>query len=197
MTTDVDVQTTLQQQTSKSQYEYPSPKESCPPTPRLAEYKVSKRKSTPSRSLSHINSTDEKYLQGIVTLDVYSVYRDNPQMLLNRAEKKELPFDLANFKNTRGAPEVVWKKGGVLDISPDEDMYDQLTPEEIRISSTLRVLPLQYLHIKETILTQVHKRGPFKKRDAKSWFRIDTAILFDWFKALGWIPSDDEWEKKK
>lgn len=63
--------------------------------------------------------------------------------------------------------------GGVLDISPDEDMYDQLTPEEIRISSTLRVLPLQYLHIKETILTQVHKRGPFKKRDAKSWFRID------------------------
>ncbi|KAJ3321141.1 hypothetical protein HDV06_004594 [Boothiomyces sp. JEL0866] len=193
MTTDVDVQTTQQQQTSNPEYEYPSPKQSCPPTPKLTDYKVSKRKSTPSRSLSNINNTDEKYLQGIVTLDVYSVYKDNPKMLLSRTEKKDLPFDLSNFKNTRGAPEVVWKK----DISPDEDMYDQLTPEEIRISSTLRVLPLQYLHIKETILTQVHKRGPFKKRDAKSWFRIDTAILFDWFKALGWIPSDDEWEKKK
>jgi hypothetical protein len=92
--------------------------------------------------------------------------------------------------------------GGILTISPHEANYHDLTPEELKTSSILRVTPSQYLSIKETILTHVHTRGPFKKRDAKSWFRIDvnkvigtnqTAILFDWFRALGWIPSEEEW----
>ena len=52
-------------------------------------------------------------------------------------------------------------------------MYNLLTPEELILISTLRVLPAQYMHIKETMLGQLVKRGPFKKRDAKSWFRID------------------------
>ena len=60
-----------------------------------------------------------------------------------------------------------------MEISPTEEMYNLLTPEELLLSSTLRVLPAQYMHIKETMLGQVIKRGPFKKRDAKSWFRID------------------------
>jgi hypothetical protein len=58
-------------------------------------------------------------------------------------------------------------------IPRDAPGYDKLTAEEVTICSTLRILPDQYLHIKETILVQVEKRGPFKKRDAKSWFRID------------------------
>ena len=86
-----------------------------------------------------------------------------------------------------------------MTIPPTVPFYDQLTAEEIRTCSTLRVLPDQYLHIKQTILSAAEVRGPFKKRDAKSWFRIDvnkTAVLFDWFRSLGWIPSDEEWERR-
>ncbi|KAH6571447.1 hypothetical protein BASA60_007159 [Batrachochytrium salamandrivorans] len=50
--------------------------------------------------------------------------------------------------------------------------FTALTAEEVGICSTLRILPDQYMHIKEVILTQVERRGPFKKRDAKSWFRL-------------------------
>ncbi len=77
-------------------------------------------------------------------------------------------------------------------------MYHTLTEEEVRTCSTLRIYPEQYLLIKQTLLQAVETRGPFKKRDAKSWFRIDvnkTAVLFDWFKSLGWIPCDEEWER--
>jgi hypothetical protein len=78
------------------------------------------------------------------------------------------------YNDTKGAPQVLWKKGGMLRIPQDTEGYNNLTFEEIGICSTLRILPLQYLHIKETILGNVLKlKGPFKKRDAKSWFRID------------------------
>jgi hypothetical protein len=53
--------------------------------------------------------------------------------------------------------------------------------------------------MKQVILNAAEKRGPFKKRDAKSWFSVDvnkTAVLFDWFRALGWIPSDENWESE-
>lgn len=63
--------------------------------------------------------------------------------------------------------------GGILYIPPSAPGYDLLTIEEVGICSTLRILPLAYMHMKETILGQVSKRGPFKKRDAKSWFKID------------------------
>jgi hypothetical protein len=78
------------------------------------------------------------------------------------------------YNDTKGAPQVLWKKGGMLRIPQETEGYSNLTFEEIGICSTLRILPLQYLHIKETILGNVLKlKGPFKKRDAKSWFRID------------------------
>eukprot|EP00842_Homolaphlyctis_polyrhiza_P004636 jgi/Hompol1/5173/HPOL_004201-RA len=108
-------------------------------------------------------------------------------------------IDMTGFRDTSRAPPVFWKKGGLLYIRSDTPGYDLLTPEEITICSTLRVLPEQYMHIKEVILTQAERRGPFKKRDAKAWFRIDvnkTAIIFDWFRALGWIPDDAEWERR-
>ena len=105
-------------------------------------------------------------------------------------------IDLSLFKDTFGSPTVYWRKGSPLDIPTSSPYYDDLTPEEVRVCSAMRILPEQYLHIKETILTQVETRGPFKKRDAKAWFRIDvnkTAIIFDWFRALGWIPMDEQW----
>ncbi len=66
----------------------------------------------------------------------------------------------------------------MLQISPNEEKYSDLTPEEIKTCSILRMSPCQYLGMKETILTQVEKRGPFKKRDAKSWFRIDVNKVY-------------------
>ncbi|XJO74091.1 hypothetical protein BDV3_003314 [Batrachochytrium dendrobatidis] len=108
-------------------------------------------------------------------------------------------IDMSIFNDTSKAPPVFWKKGGMLYIPDTTPGFSLLTPEEVAICSTLRILPDQYMHIKEVILTQVERRGPFKKRDAKSWFRIDvnkTAIIYDWFRALGWIPSDEVWERQ-
>jgi hypothetical protein len=116
--------------------------------------------------------------------------------------------------------------GGMLTLLPTEKDYDQLTPEELKIASVLRVIPSQYLHIKETILTQARmysceliflgssERTLQKKRcEIMVPYRCKqgtcslcefcfnriynkTAILFDWFRALGWIPSDEVWESK-
>jgi hypothetical protein len=39
--------------------------------------------------------------------------------------------------------------------------------------------------------------GPFRKREAQTWFRMDVnkiCVIYDWFKALGWIPEYDQWE---
>ena len=51
--------------------------------------------------------------------------------------------------------------------------FDELTSEEVRTCATLRILPNQYLEIKKTLLTAVETYGPFKKREAQTWFRID------------------------
>ncbi|KAI8894531.1 hypothetical protein BC833DRAFT_568261 [Globomyces pollinis-pini] len=200
------------------QLDYPSPRTSCYTSPNLKSSRVSKRKAIPFRSVKTLANKDDKFVEGIVNLDVYSIYMKNPQNLLPSSTKVKCfssitpvtlvgfestntsTFNADEYKNTKGAPDVVWKKGSMLKISPDVEDYNKLTFEEIRIASTLRLLPSQYLDIKSTILTQVKKRGPFKKRDAKSWFKIDvnkTAILYDWFKGLGWIPSDEDWEKSK
>jgi hypothetical protein len=71
--------------------------------------------------------------------------------------------------------------------------------------STLRLVPEMYLHIKKSMLQAVYTYGPFKKRDAQLWFRIDvnkTSHLYEWFRLLSWIPStEEEWrlriEEKK
>lgn len=128
-------------------------------------------------------------------------------------------FDMTPYMETAGAPQVLWKKGmscfdsclfnrftqsiyykgGCLPVSRDAPGYDLCTEEEIRTCSTLRISPAQYLHMKQVILNAAEKRGPFKKRDAKSWFAVDvnkTAVLFDWFRALGWIPTDENWESE-
>ena len=84
-----------------------------------------------------------------------------------------------------------------LNIPTDSPGYEELTPEEIKVCSTLRFLPSVYLHMKKSMLTAVYTFGPYKKRDAQLWFRVDvnkTSQVYDWFRGLGWIPkTDEEW----
>lgn len=75
------------------------------------------------------------------------------------------------FKVTTGVSNVTWK-GSNLDIPESTECYQDVTKEELMTCKILRIFPAQYLHIKETMLKQVMK-GPFKKRDAQAWFRID------------------------
>ena len=58
-------------------------------------------------------------------------------------------------------------------INPNMPEFDDLTPEEVKTCANLRILPSQYLEIKRTLLTAVNVYGPFKKREAQTWFRID------------------------
>lgn len=63
-------------------------------------------------------------------------------------------------------------KGQPLVISPSLARYNELTPEEVQVCTTMRVVPDQYLYIKD-IMLRAAVRGSFKKRDAQSWFKID------------------------
>ncbi|KAJ3329762.1 Transcriptional adapter ada2 [Blyttiomyces sp. JEL0837] len=97
------------------------------------------------------------------------------------------------------SPVMVWK-GQPLVIPENAPRRNECNPQEIATCETLRIMPSQYLEIKETLLATVVVRGPYKKRDAQGWFRIDvnkTNKLYDWFVAVGWIDiATAEWEKK-
>ena len=73
----------------------------------------------------------------------------------------------------------------------------ELTPEEHKLCSVVRIMPKVYLHLKRSLLSAVFTHGPFKKRDAQLWLKMDvnkSSFVYDWFKGLGWIPrSDQEW----
>ncbi|KAI9103196.1 Homeodomain-like protein [Phlyctochytrium arcticum] len=92
--------------------------------------------------------------------------------------------------STKGAPIVTWTKGDPLPLTPDMPHYADLTPEELVVCSTLRLLPESYLKIKNILLGAKAEKGTFKKRDAQKWCRVDvnkTGKLYDWFLALGWL----------
>lgn len=92
--------------------QYPTPSASCPVSPLFKpQLKVSKRKSIPKRSVISPSTKEEKFLQGIVKLDVFKEYLQNPRLLANPKREKEMKFDFSRYKNTVGAPIVVWKKG--------------------------------------------------------------------------------------
>ncbi|KAJ3204038.1 Transcriptional adapter ada2 [Dinochytrium kinnereticum] len=103
-------------------------------------------------------------------------------------------------KCDEGAPAMIWK-GTPLTIPSTVQRYRECNAEEIETCSTLRMLPVQYLEIKETLLATIVVRGPYKKRDAQGWFRIDvnkTNKLYDWFHACGWIRvATLEWERRE
>jgi hypothetical protein len=94
--------------------------------------------------------------------------------------KEPESLDLSPFKETKGAPAVSWKGtfsimlgAQPLLITSQMPEFHHLTPEEIKTCATLRISPQQYLEIKRTMLTAVNCYGPFKKREAQTWFRID------------------------
>ncbi|KAJ3416369.1 hypothetical protein HDV05_001937 [Chytridiales sp. JEL 0842] len=79
-------------------------------------------------------------------------------------------------------PPVQWK-GAPLTLTPTLPRFSELNAKEVECCEILRILPAQYLEIKETLLATVVVRGPYKKRDAQGWFRIDvnkTNKLYDW-----------------
>ena len=86
-----------------------------------------------------------------------------------------------------------------LDIPDGTPGKDNLTPEELLLCQTLRFMPEVYLHMKKTMLNAVYTYGPYKKRDAQMWFRVDvnkTSQVYEWFRVLGWIPSSvEEWNE--
>ncbi|KAH6573806.1 hypothetical protein BASA62_002738 [Batrachochytrium salamandrivorans] len=106
-------------------------------------------------------------------------------------------FDNSKFRNTKGASVVFWKAGSQpLKILPDAPSSAQLTKEELQTCATLRIYPDVYYNIKKTMLQAVTYYGPFKKREAQTWFRIDVnkiCVIYDWFKTLGWIPNHGLW----
>jgi hypothetical protein len=131
---------------------------------------MQRRKQTPKRAITPPLDVADKINQRIVSLDVYSTFHKNPKLLLGVKRK---------LMDTRGAPNVSWKGALAnpagsqpLILTPDLTDYQALTPEEIQTCSTLRIYPSQYLNIKQTMLNAV-SAGPFKKREAQTWFRID------------------------
>ncbi|KND02719.1 uncharacterized protein SPPG_01802 [Spizellomyces punctatus DAOM BR117] len=124
--------------------------------------------------------------------------RGGRKPMTNRFAEGFSPDDMALMPKTtgttQGAPVITWTKGEPLLITPATPYYSHLTPEELHTCSTLRLLPETYLKIKETLLTAKAERGPFKKRDAQKWCRVDvnkTGKLYDWFVALGWLEAYD------
>lgn len=203
---------------------------------RLPIWKPRKRKSCPVRAISPPLDNIDRSFQRIISLDVYSIFNQNPAQLLDRKEfseteseeeepkktstcklmpsfnmENEVGVNLEAYRKTEGAPNVSWKGINIglisgaqpLTITSDMPEYEKLTAEEIRTCGTLRISPKQYIDIKRTMLTAVRSYGPFKKREAQTWFRIDVnkvcsclyqiCILYDWFKSLDWIPSTEDW----
>lgn len=107
-------------------------------------------------------------------------------------------IDMDDYMNTSGSPLVAYK-GSPSVVTSDEEGYDDLTYEEVKTCEALRMTPMVYLHLKRTMITAVLTVGPFKKRDAQDWFRIDvnkTNKIYDWFQGLGWIPNWDFDERR-
>ncbi|KAJ1729180.1 hypothetical protein LPJ61_003649 [Coemansia biformis] len=79
-----------------------------------------------------------------------------------------------------------------MDIS-GYPMADCLALAERECCSTLRLMPEQYLAIKQSLVRagRTMPPGSFKKRDAQRLCRVDvnkTSKVFEWFCKLGWIP---------
>ncbi|KAI9023412.1 hypothetical protein DFJ74DRAFT_669015 [Hyaloraphidium curvatum] len=96
---------------------------------------------------------------------------------------------------TAGAPQYTWNKGDPIKYGPQDEYFDVLTRDEVKLCETIRLAPKLYLFVKDTMLSAREERGYFKKLEAKKWFRLDvnkTGKVYDWFMALGWILAGPE-----
>mmetsp|Transcript_18835 Transcript_18835/g.23709 ORF Transcript_18835/g.23709 Transcript_18835/m.23709 type:complete len:101 (-) Transcript_18835:125-427(-) len=70
---------------------------------------------------------------------------------------------------------------------------DLLSPKEMELCSTLKLLPKYYLMIKDTLLTAAYKEGFLQKSSARTLVKIDikkTNKIYDFFVQCGWISEE-------
>lgn len=84
---------------------------------------------------------------------------------------------------TAGAPVYTWNKGDPIKYGPEDEYFDVLTKDEVKLCETIRLAPKLYLFVKDTMLSYKEEHGYFKKLEAKKWFRLDvnkTGKVYDW-----------------
>ncbi|KAJ1724197.1 hypothetical protein LPJ53_001535 [Coemansia erecta] len=111
-------------------------------------------------------------------------YERNGQMLIDDVSVITPPVAKSTVK---------WTKAEPIDIS-DRPLADKLAAAERHCCSVLRILPEQYIAIKQTLLREGKARipGTFKKRDAQRLCRIDvnkTSKIYEWYVTIGWLPT--------
>ncbi|KAL6613284.1 hypothetical protein U3516DRAFT_826910 [Neocallimastix sp. 'constans'] len=115
-------------------------------------------------------------------------------VVVSIGNKNDIP-DYETYKKMQyinPPPPMIWNKSTPLEIPPDTPFYDLLQKEEIHTCSKLRILPAQYLRIRDILIKGYKKNGYYLKKDAKKWCRgIDvnkTGKLYDWWVDIGWLP---------
>ncbi|KAF8970995.1 hypothetical protein BGZ46_010361 [Entomortierella lignicola] len=96
-------------------------------------------------------------------------------------------------------PMVIWKGQPLAVVG--KPGYELLHPHEVRIASTLRLSPAQYLNCKQTLIlaSRAYFSNPdgkqFRKSDAQKLCRIDvnkTSRLWEVFAKIGWLAGITE-----
>ncbi|PIA18361.1 hypothetical protein COEREDRAFT_6597 [Coemansia reversa NRRL 1564] len=132
-----------------------------------------------------------------------SVYRPlqtpspQPQSLPTPAKSPfnsdDLSREIFDMRPSVSTCSVKWAKAAPMDVS-EYPMAEHLSSAERECCSILRLLPEQYLSIKQSLVRAGRTKPPgsFKKRDAQKLCRVDvnkTSKVFEWFCKLGWIPQ--------
>ncbi|KAJ2079227.1 hypothetical protein H4R24_003921 [Coemansia sp. RSA 988] len=120
-----------------------------------------------------------------------------PQSLPARDESPfdsdDLSREIFQMRPSVSTCSVKWAKAAPMDVS-EYPMAEHLALAERECCSILRLLPEQYLSIKQSLVRagRTMSPGSFKKRDAQKLCRVDvnkTSKVFEWFCKLGWIPQ--------
>ncbi|KAJ2741611.1 hypothetical protein GGI20_005067 [Coemansia sp. BCRC 34301] len=105
----------------------------------------------------------------------------------------ELSREILALRPTTNSCSVKWTKAAPMDVS-GYPKVELLAAAERECCSILRLLPEQYLIIKQSLVRagRTLPKGTFKKRDAQKLCRVDvnkTSKVFEWFCKLEWIPQ--------
>ncbi|KAJ2607349.1 hypothetical protein H4S08_004859, partial [Coemansia sp. RSA 1365] len=143
-----------------------------------------------SEPRSNSKSPDLHLSEAIATADKF----DTPSY--QRLGQRFFKDDVSQIVPQGQRSTVKWNKADPIDIS-EKPMADKLAAAERHCCSVLRILPEQYLTIKQTLLKESQNRlplGTFKKRDAQRLCRIDvnkTSKIYEWYVSMGWLPTSD------
>ncbi|KAJ2880514.1 hypothetical protein H4R27_004677 [Coemansia aciculifera] len=108
------------------------------------------------------------------------------------APDDDLSREILELRPATNSCSVKWTKAAPMDVS-GYPKVELLATAERECCSILRLLPEQYLAIKQSLVRagRTLPKGTFKKRDAQKLCRVDvnkTSKVFEWFCKLGWIP---------